>query len=190
MILPKQLTTVTRLSKILALILFVTLPFIGFLLGIRYQAGLTVVKIEYVKQDAKKSTTPTIVVPTSKPNPTTIPTGWKTYQNDTCHYSLSYPSDWIVKENCGISGTPENGSCIQTKDYDGGYGVTINRQANGHLVTVFCDVNRQENTQDIMNSCLKDNIISAQKNLGTIGICNSVDFGGYYFVSSHKFIIS
>lgn len=35
--LPKELTTVTPLSKILAAILFIMLPFIGFFLGTRYQ---------------------------------------------------------------------------------------------------------------------------------------------------------
>lgn len=34
--LPAELTTVTKLSKSLAAIVFILLPFIGFLLGIRY----------------------------------------------------------------------------------------------------------------------------------------------------------
>ena len=38
---PKSLTTVTNLSKTIALILFITLPFIGFLLGMTYQKGVT-----------------------------------------------------------------------------------------------------------------------------------------------------
>lgn len=35
--LPKQLTTVTPLSKFLALFMFVTIPIIGFFLGTQYQ---------------------------------------------------------------------------------------------------------------------------------------------------------
>ncbi len=35
--LPKELTTVTPLSKTLALILFIVLPFIGFFVGVRYE---------------------------------------------------------------------------------------------------------------------------------------------------------
>lgn len=40
--LPKSLTTVTTFSKILAMILFITLPFLGFYLGMRYNEGIQV----------------------------------------------------------------------------------------------------------------------------------------------------
>lgn len=40
--LSKKYTTVTTLSKTLALILFIALPFIGFYLGMQYQKGLDV----------------------------------------------------------------------------------------------------------------------------------------------------
>jgi hypothetical protein len=40
--LPQSLTSVTRFSKILALILFIIFPLIGFYLGIKYQQKLTV----------------------------------------------------------------------------------------------------------------------------------------------------
>lgn len=43
--LPKQLTTITPLSKYLAMFLFITLPFIGFFVGINYQS-----KIDQYKQ--------------------------------------------------------------------------------------------------------------------------------------------
>lgn len=36
--LPRSLTTVTPFSKLLAAILFITLPFVGFYLGLHYQA--------------------------------------------------------------------------------------------------------------------------------------------------------
>lgn len=39
--LPNNFTIVTRLSKILALILFVLFPFVGFFLGIKYQNSIT-----------------------------------------------------------------------------------------------------------------------------------------------------
>lgn len=39
--LPKSFTTVTKLSKIVALIMFVSLPFAGFYLGMNYQRMLT-----------------------------------------------------------------------------------------------------------------------------------------------------
>lgn len=38
---PKELTTITPTSKILAAILFISLPFIGFFLGIRYQQTIS-----------------------------------------------------------------------------------------------------------------------------------------------------
>ena len=41
MTLPKSFTTVTPLSKTLAAILFVVLPFFGFYLGIQYQKGVS-----------------------------------------------------------------------------------------------------------------------------------------------------
>lgn len=41
--LSKKYTTVTPLSKTIALILFISLPFIGFYLGMQYQKGLEVV---------------------------------------------------------------------------------------------------------------------------------------------------
>ena len=40
--LPKSLTTVTSLSKALAIILFITLPFLGFYLGLTYQQSSSV----------------------------------------------------------------------------------------------------------------------------------------------------
>lgn len=40
--LSKKYTTVTTLSKTLALIMFIVFPFIGFYLGMQYQKGLDV----------------------------------------------------------------------------------------------------------------------------------------------------
>jgi len=44
MYIPKQLTTVTTLSKLIIGILFITLPFVGFWLGMEYQQYLTQVE--------------------------------------------------------------------------------------------------------------------------------------------------
>ncbi len=44
--LPKELTTVTPLSKILAIILFIMFPFIGFWLGLKYQANFQPARVE------------------------------------------------------------------------------------------------------------------------------------------------
>ena len=56
--LPKELTTVTTLSKTVALIMFITLPIIGFLFGMRYQTMLS----EY-----SRPILPVSISPISKP---------------------------------------------------------------------------------------------------------------------------
>jgi hypothetical protein len=58
--LPKSLTTVTKASKLLALFLFVMLPFIGFYLGISYQIN---------SQKTHSKSTTQISQPTTQPNP-------------------------------------------------------------------------------------------------------------------------
>ena len=40
MSLPKSLTTVTTFSKLIALILFITFPFVGFYIGVEYQKNI------------------------------------------------------------------------------------------------------------------------------------------------------
>lgn len=69
--LPKELTTVTALSKIMSIITFVALIFAGFSLGIGYQK-----MIEYSKRQEyntqlliiNRQPTPTISLP-NEPNP-------------------------------------------------------------------------------------------------------------------------
>ncbi|MFH0773614.1 MAG: hypothetical protein V1922_04870 [bacterium] len=56
---PKELTTVTTLSKTVALILFLTLPVVAFLLGMRYQTILT--------EQMSPTFPPSIISPTSTP---------------------------------------------------------------------------------------------------------------------------
>jgi hypothetical protein len=120
--LPKSLTTVTTFSKILAMALFIALPFLGFYLGMKYQEGLL------VKTDLNNSTTTTksssractmeaklcsdgsYVSRTGPncefspcPNATLSPTqdetaNWKTYTNSDMKFSIKYPSDWVVDE--------------------------------------------------------------------------------------------
>jgi hypothetical protein len=60
--LKQQFTTVTRFSKIIALILFISLPFIGFYAGIKFQAPITTT-----------GTTPTIAVPSFNPKVSSMP---------------------------------------------------------------------------------------------------------------------
>lgn len=63
----KELTSVTPFSKLLALILFITLPIIAFILGMNYQK-----KIDYYKD--YKMVTPITDIPVTPPQgyPTSI----------------------------------------------------------------------------------------------------------------------
>lgn len=87
--LPKSLTTVTTFSKILAALLFILFPFIGFRLGVSYQKS-----VDYVlfntndKIEEKKSAEPTLIPsPISSPNKT----GWYRYMNSSLDYYIDYP---------------------------------------------------------------------------------------------------
>lgn len=62
--LPSSFTTVTSLSKILAAILFITLPIVGFYLGMQYQKLNTQVEQPPVVQP---TTTPILAPPGQKP---------------------------------------------------------------------------------------------------------------------------
>jgi hypothetical protein len=55
--LSKQLTTVTTFSKIVALIMFVSFPFIGFYLGISYQKRLDKPFMSIVNVKSQQQTT-------------------------------------------------------------------------------------------------------------------------------------
>src|SRR3989339_1754513 len=86
MTLPKSLTTVTSFSKILATVLFITLPFLGFYLGMEYEKTVIPNLPEWVTSQSTQTL----------PSGTT--TGWKTYTNKLYEYSVKYPKDSIVTE--------------------------------------------------------------------------------------------
>lgn len=115
--LPKELTTVTKLSKILATILFVSLPFVGFLIGTKYQQTISS-QSELAKLEMTSYPTPTpssgcyyadnpeaacpkkdcgkiLICPSPAANETA---NWKTYTNKTHNYILKIPSDWTTQE--------------------------------------------------------------------------------------------
>lgn len=93
----RYLFTVTTFSKILAMLLFILLPFVGFYLGIQYQQKVT---IPPVASEVQKTV---ILAPTltpkavNSPIPTTTPTtidtsNWKTYTNTKVGFSIKYPN--------------------------------------------------------------------------------------------------
>ncbi|HUD09865.1 MAG TPA: hypothetical protein VMR77_03650 [Patescibacteria group bacterium] len=86
----RYLFTVTAFSKLLALSLFIILPFLGFYLGMQYQQKVTVATP--VVSEVQKPPTPT-PTPSSTIGSTT---NWKTYTNTTPVFSFTYPSNYAV----------------------------------------------------------------------------------------------
>ena len=92
--LPKELTTVTRVSRITAVIVLVACIPIGFGLGISYQEIIQL----FINQNNKAS------VATNKPisKPTTpasdATANWKTYKSTRHQYEIKYPPLWKLDE--------------------------------------------------------------------------------------------
>jgi len=92
--LPKELTKVTSFSKTVAIILFILLPIVGFLLGIRYQEMMDLSKRQMMEQNiaVKRIPTPTpIAIPTIDPS---ITVNWKMYKSS--NYTIKYPSNFTL----------------------------------------------------------------------------------------------
>lgn len=89
--LPKELTMVTPASKFLAFILFVTLPFLGFVYGMKYQEFVDFNKQQELSFAAKKVKR----LPTPTPDPTA---NWRTYTfsyNPEFGVSFRYPDTYF-----------------------------------------------------------------------------------------------
>ncbi len=82
MYLPEALTKVTKLSKALFLVSFITLPFVGFLLGMRYQELLS-------PQDVPIYATPTTLPTAFIPSPTITPTSAASVDEIKSMYRIS-----------------------------------------------------------------------------------------------------
>ncbi|MDO8658096.1 MAG: hypothetical protein Q7K55_05120 [Candidatus Levybacteria bacterium] len=94
--LPKELTTVTILSKTIALIMFILLPFIGFMLGIRYQEMVDLIERQELYNNLTSiNRTPT---PTPEKNSTIDTSTWKTYTEPTLQFQIKYPPNWEYSE--------------------------------------------------------------------------------------------
>lgn len=91
MALPTSWTTVTPLSRKIALICFVLFPIIGFFLGVRY---------EQVTGGFQDQTTPYLNDQWKPPVPSVAPTekmdtsSWQTFSEPKSKFTLHYPSDW------------------------------------------------------------------------------------------------
>lgn len=92
--LPKELTTVTKTSKILAFIVFITLPFLGFFLGTTYQASLDSASQTSITEPILPKRTPTPIP--SQPLDISDTSTWKTYTNEDLKLSFKYPPAYSV----------------------------------------------------------------------------------------------
>lgn len=118
--LPEELTTVTPLSKYFAMILFISLPFIGFFMGMNYQSTLD------LSGSQQAYTSLTVIKPS--PTPEKI-NGWKTYKNESIGFSFSYPKeltflydqfDVFIKNNLGnLVKDESNSGNLLLQNFDG-----------------------------------------------------------------------
>jgi len=102
--LPESFTKVTLLSKILAILLFVSLPFIGFYFGVKYQKSLT--DINFYRDIIELNPSPSIITPTSNLPSPSIPSVSPdpinkqiTYiDNFKINFSYQLPPGWSAKK--------------------------------------------------------------------------------------------
>lgn len=102
--LPKELTTVTRTSKIIAVMVFITVPFIGFLLGMKYEKE----KYQNTQMQDTLYNSPRIsptkhlteVAPLAKP--TVVQENninkWKTFSSIKGKFSIKYAPQIVIEE--------------------------------------------------------------------------------------------
>ena len=106
MLLPKSFTTVTPLSKVIAMILFVSLPFVGYYLGMKYEQSISVNNIVQIRNNNFPTPIPS---PALSGNPITTPAlttandfncDWKIYKSSgPIKYEFNYPQNWVHKYN-------------------------------------------------------------------------------------------
>ncbi len=93
--LPKELTTVTRLSKTLAMILFVALPFVGFYYGRMYQQSMDqyLSPFNQIRLPAMMG-----MKKPSEASPTTSLdiNNWKEFKDPSKKFSLNFPQNWLI----------------------------------------------------------------------------------------------
>lgn len=124
---PNPFTTVTPLSKALALILFISLPFVGFYLGMQYQTLVTPLPFKVPSSagssvPVKSDRTPIQEDRVSSISSTVVGSktaGWKTYTDQEGKLVFSYPPNWT--ERSGV--------------FDDEKGNKVAELAPGHLTT-------------------------------------------------------
>ena len=86
-------TTVTPFSKKIALFLFIFLPILAFIFGMKYEDLLIIKKGFVIKKDLVNIPTPSII---KKADDLHI---WKTYKSDVGKLSFEYPSSWKIEKS-------------------------------------------------------------------------------------------
>lgn len=86
MTLPKELTTVTRLSKTMALILFITLPIFAFFFGIKYQEVVDLPKQQNIVTNSKSCLLP---------RPAALNT---IIEKELCDFIIKLPDGYHIQE--------------------------------------------------------------------------------------------
>lgn len=86
--LPRNLTTVTSFSKIVALGLFIALPFIGFYCGRVYQKS--------IDQYLYTQTQPAVVDNKSGEVLPVEVVSWKEFKDPSGKYSFNFPEHWLI----------------------------------------------------------------------------------------------
>jgi hypothetical protein len=147
----KYLFTITTFSKLLAMILFIALPFLGFYLGMQYQQKVTITTpvVSEVQKTAIPTPTPIVLVSPLESS------SWNTYTNNKIGFQIKYPltfdrptlpSGYPLAPTLYTDGSEGNGTIIfwETKDKWHSYFFTIE--------PYNYDLN-----QLIKDSCLNDN---------------------------------
>lgn len=151
MILPKELRTITPLSKGLAMILFIVLPFLGFYLGMQYQQSQDLLPLQVKEQS--------INIPINKITPTSSestdtstinlyditidkPEGWKiTKTNNSLSFlknvSGYYPGFFIEVDDATISSLNELQAQRDERSIEGGNWIRITIDKNEALVHTY-----------------------------------------------------
>lgn len=129
---PNPFTTATPLSKALALILFVSLPFVGFYLGMRYQNLIyTQPELTVVLKSEKQSVNSIVgqVQETKQASISeTINNGekQKTYTNTQFGFTFSYPPTWdFIDKTAEVYRKDETLLIISVNDRKHVFGVKV-----------------------------------------------------------------
>lgn len=96
--LPKELTTVTPLSRLLAIALFLFLPVFAFYVGMQYEKNITSQLTYHTRELQQRSPIQPkgdMLNPTAAPE---IPADWKTYMNKKYNFEFKHPPQLTTRE--------------------------------------------------------------------------------------------